>query len=99
MSDQVSVDLEIVKTQMKAAWIAALLSFFVPGLGFFYSGSIGKGITFFIFAILCWFGTILIFPAFIGFLLWVVGMVWSYKDVNLYNETLLKNFKKTLPHQ
>ena len=70
---------------MKNPGLAAVLSFFVPGLGQIYNGQIGKGIAFIIGAVISGFLTMLI----IGFItypvLWIWAMVDAYKTAERLN--------------
>ena len=55
---------------------AAVLSFFVPGLGQIYNGELGKGITIVAVTIVCWMITFL----YIGFIILVPLWVWAIYD-------------------
>jgi len=58
--------------------VAAVLSFFWPGLGQIYNGDIGFGLSLMLVAVLC----ILLFFIFIGIPLYVA--VWAYSISNAY---------------
>jgi len=68
--------------EVKSAGLAAVLSFFIPGLGQIYNGQIGKGIIFivltFVFA-----ATIIVF---IGFIL--LPLFWIYNIYDAYNTAM-----------
>lgn len=72
----------------KSAGLAAVLSFFIAGLGQIYNGQIGKGIVFMI----CYGISILLIFAVIGIIttpiLWIWGMVDAYKVAEESNELL-----------
>ena len=71
--------------EIKSTGIAAVFSFFIPGLGQIYNGQIGKGIMYMIVAFFCALSTVLL----IGFLLvpiwWIIGIVDAYKTANKIN--------------
>lgn len=72
---------------MKNPGLAAVLSFFLSGLGQVYNGQIGKGVLFF--SIQCvgigfWFTRIAVV---IGAIAWVWGMIDAYKTAERLNET------------
>lgn len=70
---------------MKNAGIAAVLSFFITGLGQIYNGQIFKGILFIIAYAISW----LLMYVLIGFIttpiLWIWGMVDAYRSANRIN--------------
>ncbi len=72
---------------MKNPGIAAVLSFFIAGLGQIYNGQITKGIAF----IIAYFISALLMIIFIGFIttpiLWIWGMVDAYKQAELINRS------------
>lgn len=72
-------------TEKKSSGIAAIASFFIPGLGQIYNGQIGKGIMFIILAII--FGILII--AIIGIVLlplfWVYNIYDAYKTAEKIN--------------
>lgn len=71
---------------LKNAGLAAVLSFFVAGLGQIYNGQIGKGIGF----IVAYFISGLLMLVIIGFIttpiLWIWGMVDAYNVATRINE-------------
>ncbi|WP_198663137.1 MULTISPECIES: hypothetical protein [Paraliobacillus] len=71
---------------LKNAGLAAVLSFFVAGLGQIYNGQIGKGVGF----IVAYFISGLLMFVIIGFIttpiLWIWGMVDAYKVATRKNE-------------
>lgn len=71
---------------MKSPGLAAVLSFFVTGLGQIYNGQIGKGIGFIVGYFISW----LLMFVIIGFIttpiIWIWGMVDSYKVANALNQ-------------
>lgn len=71
---------------LKNAGLAAVLSFFVAGLGQIYNGQIGKGIGF----IVAYFISGLLMFVIIGFIttpiLWIWGMVDAYNVATRINE-------------
>lgn len=70
---------------MKNSGLAAVLSFFVCGLGQIYNGEIGKGIGFIIGYFVSW----LLMFVLIGFIttpiLWIWGMIDAYKVAERIN--------------
>ena len=65
---------------MKNSGLAAVLSFFVPGLGQIYNGQIGTGLLFF-------FGTAIgfLFLVVPGIVLWIYGIYHAYKNAEAIN--------------
>lgn len=73
-------------TNNKSTILAAVLSFFIPGLGQIYDGKVGRGISFFIVICILYALYFLIFPLLIGFLLWIYCIYDAYriaKNINL----------------
>lgn len=70
---------------MKNAGIAAVLSFFITGLGQIYNGQIFKGLFFIIIYAFSW----LLMYVLIGFIttpiIWIWGMVDAYRSANRIN--------------
>ena len=65
---------------MANAILAAILSFFIPGLGQFYVGDSDKGIKFLIIAIILWIATFLfIFAVIISFIFSIYAAYDAYK--------------------
>ena len=66
--------------------LAAVLSFFITGLGQIYNGQIGKGVLFIVIQII----NILLMFVIIGFItypiLWIWGMVDAYKTAEKINK-------------
>lgn len=56
--------------------VAAVLSFFVPGLGQIYNGELGKGITIVIFTVISWFLTCI----YVGFVTLIILWIWAIYD-------------------
>ena len=88
---------------MKNPGLAAVLSFFVIGLGQIYNGHIGYGllmlVTYYLIAIFAWASIIAGFSdptgSWIGVVLglvmliiWISGIVSAYKDADNYNKQL-----------
>lgn len=71
---------------MKNPGVAAVLSFFVAGLGQIYNGQIGKGIL----IIVLYFLSVLLMFVLIGFIttpiLWIYGMIDAYKTAERINK-------------
>lgn len=71
--------LKLIPYYMASPFVAAVLSFFIPGLGQFYTGQLTKAILLFIaaviFGILSWF--------LIGIPFYII--VWIYSMVDAYN--------------
>ncbi len=67
-----------ISTEKKSSGIAAIASFFIPGLGQIYNGEIGKGILFIIFSFIFF---ILIF---IGIGLILLPLFWVYNIYDAY---------------
>ena len=58
--------------------VATLLSFFIPGLGQFYNGQVGKGILFLVLiGISC-----VLMVVIVGFILGTIVWIWSMVDAN-----------------
>lgn len=74
-----------IRTEKKSSGIAAIASFFIPGLGQIYNGQIGKGIMFIIISII--FALLMI--VLIGFILlplfWVYNIYDAYKTAERIN--------------
>ncbi|GAA5416824.1 hypothetical protein Pryu01_01863 [Paraliobacillus ryukyuensis] len=70
---------------MKNSGLAAILSFFIAGLGQIYNGQIGKGVIF----IVCYTISAFLMIVIIGFIttpiLWIWGMVDAYKTAEKIN--------------
>ncbi|MCM3716450.1 hypothetical protein M3202_20605 [Alkalihalobacillus oceani] len=70
---------------MKNAGIAAVLSFFITGLGQIYNGQIFKGLFFIVIYAVSW----LLMYVLIGFIttpiIWIWGMVDAYRAANRIN--------------
>jgi len=62
--------------ERKNEGLAAVLSFFVPGLGQIYNGQIGKGIVMIVLGIVIAFSIILL----IGFILYPIFWLWGIYD-------------------
>ena len=79
-----------INTEEKDMVIALLISFFLSGLGMAYAGNVGKGVGYFVGSIIVYFIFGLIFRSWIIFLItfiiWVVGLVLTYQEVNDYNQ-------------
>lgn len=56
--------------------VAAVFSFFFPGLGQIYNGELSKGITVVIFTIVGWLLTCI----YIGFIILIILWVWAMSD-------------------
>ncbi len=67
------------RTEKKSSGLAAVASFFIPGLGQIYNGQIGKGIMFIIISII--FGLLMI--VLIGFIL--LPLFWIYNIYDAYS--------------
>ncbi len=69
----------------KSAGLAAVLSFFIPGLGQIYNGQFGKAILFFVFSVI----SCILILAVIGFIttpiLWIWNIVDAYKSAENMN--------------
>jgi TM2 domain-containing membrane protein YozV len=65
-----------VTTEKKSSGIAAIASFFIPGLGQIYNGEIGKGIIF----IICGIIFALLMFVLIGFILYPLFWIYSIYD-------------------
>lgn len=63
----------------KNAGLAAVLSFFIIGLGQVYNGEIGKGVLLFIGAVISG----ILMAVFIGFITWFI--IWFYAIYDAYN--------------
>lgn len=61
---------------LKEPWFAAILSFFIPGLGQIYNGETGKGIAYFLVAFVCWALTFVL----IGFILTPIWYIYVIYD-------------------
>jgi len=56
--------------------VAAVLSFFFPGLGQIYNGELSKGLTVVIFTIISWILTCI----YVGFIFLIILWVWAISD-------------------
>jgi len=77
------------RVERKSEGLAAVLSFFIPGLGQVYNGQIGKGIIVLILFGLCTASIIIL----IGFILAPVFWVWNIYDA--YNTAKVINQRTT----
>lgn len=79
-----------VHVEEKSMGIAMLISFFLCGLGMAYAGNIAKGVGYLVGGILILFIAGLIFRSWvlllINIIIWVVGLVLTYKEVNEVNQ-------------
>ncbi len=66
--------------------IAAILSFFITGLGQIYAGKVGKGIGLLVGVIVCIFLAFLLIPFFIAIGLWIYSIIDAYKTAERYNQ-------------
>ena len=67
--------------------LAAILSFFIPGLGQFYSGNLMKGIAFFVVAIILAAVVLMVFKA---WLYCIISILFSlYAAYDAYNMAML----------
>ena len=66
---------------------AAVLSFFIPGLGQIYNGELGKGITIIAAAVICWMITFL----YIGIVLLIPLWIWGIYDAHKTAEEINRN--------
>ncbi len=64
---------------MSRGGVAAVLSFFVSGLGQIYNGQILKGLILFVIYSVCWIFWWLILPLFVLFIFWLYGIVDAYR--------------------
>ncbi|MEM4290409.1 MAG: TM2 domain-containing protein [Nitrososphaerota archaeon] len=77
-------------TERKSPGIAAVLAFFVPGLGHIYCGQIGKGIIFLLLAIV---SVVLIFfiigiPMYI--IVWIINIIDAHRTAIRINKGLIQ---------
>lgn len=74
-----------INTEKKSSGIAAIASFFIPGLGQIYNGEIGKGILFIIISFIL----VLLMLVAIGFILyplfWILNIYDAYKTAERIN--------------
>jgi TM2 domain-containing membrane protein YozV len=90
----------IYMTQKKSEVLAAVLSFFIPGLGQLVTGYIGKGIIFLFSTYITLFLAVLLTFILIGFLLypvclvlWIWSIVDAYSNVKKFNITLMQQLQ------
>lgn len=71
---------------MRNPGVAAVLSFFIPGLGQIYNGQIGMAIVYFVFAIF----SVIACSIIIGFIttpiIWIVGIIDAYRSAEKLNK-------------
>lgn len=65
--------------------VAAVLSFFWPGLGQIYNGEIGKGVLFIVIQVINAFLTFIMIGFITGFIVWILGMVDAYQVAERHN--------------
>lgn len=79
----------LINVEEKSMGIAMLISFFLSGLGMAYAGNVAKGVGFFVGSIIVIFFLGLIFRSWvltlIIIIIWVIGLVLTYQEVNEYN--------------
>ncbi|RZD16234.1 MAG: hypothetical protein EVJ46_07050 [Candidatus Acididesulfobacter guangdongensis] len=87
-------------TQKKSEVLAAVLSFFIPGLGQLVTGYIGKGIIFFFSTYITLFLAIVLMFVLVGFLLypiflvlWIWSIVDAYSNVKKFNIALMQQLQ------
>ena len=77
------------KANEKSMAVALLISFFITGLGIVYAGNTEKGLIFFAVSLLvnfiCLLLTIPVIFFIVALILWVVGLVLTYNEVNDVN--------------
>lgn len=74
-----------VAAPVKNPGVAAVLSFFWPGLGQIYNGEIGKGVLFIVIQVINAFLTLIIIGFITGFIVWILGMVDAYQVAERHN--------------
>jgi len=72
-------------TEQKNPGLAAVLSFFIIGVGQIYNGQIGKGIGMLIGGYLCFILSFLIIPAIIGLIIYIWGIYDAYDTAKKIN--------------
>jgi TM2 domain-containing membrane protein YozV len=70
---------------VKNPGVAAVLSFFWPGLGQIYNGEIGKGVLFIVVQVINAFLIVILVGFVTGFIVWVLGMVDAYQVAERQN--------------
>jgi len=71
--------------KQKEEFLAVALSFFVPGLGQLYNGQVGKGVAYFIIAIVFLCMTLIVIGALLYLIWWLVSMVDAYTTAGKIN--------------
>ena len=69
----------------KSSGLAAILSFFIPGLGQIYNGQIGKGIMYMIFAFIFLALSALLIGIPFVLILWILGIYDAYSSAEKIN--------------
>jgi TM2 domain-containing membrane protein YozV len=75
----------VVVRPAKSPGVAAVLSFFVCGLGQIYNGQIGKGIAMIIAYLISWYLCVLLIGFITTPILWIWGMIDAYKTAERIN--------------
>ena len=66
--------------------LGIILWFFLGGIGLAYAGRVGLGVAFYIIEIICAFLAVLIIPAIIAVIVWIVALYLTYKAIKENNE-------------
>ncbi|MDD5242453.1 MAG: zinc ribbon domain-containing protein [Syntrophorhabdaceae bacterium] len=77
--------------EVKNSGLAAILSFFIPGLGQIYNGQIGKGLLMIVALIVCIVLTIVIIGIFLWLILWLYGIYDAYNTARRINRGEIKH--------
>ena len=83
MPDQPQI---VIVRSEKSPGLAAVLSFFIAGLGQIYNGQIGKGVAFMICYAISWLLMFVLIGSITTPILWIWGMVDAYKVALHLNE-------------
>lgn len=71
--------------------VAAILSFFIAGLGQIYNGQIGKGVVFIVLYSISW-ASMFVFIGFITTpILWIWGMIDAHNEAKKINEEIARS--------
>lgn len=71
--------------EIKNPWLAAVLSLLIAGLGQIYNGEVGKGIAFFIVAILIGFSIFIVIGIILAPIWWIYSAYDAYKVAEAIN--------------
>ena len=77
--------------EIKSSGLAAILSFFIPGLGQIYNGQIGKGLLMIVALFVCFILIFVLIGIFLLMILWLYGIFDAYDTAKRINRGEIKD--------